>query len=96
MRSRTVLSLIQLSESIGSRRLAKVSSQEQIKRSAWSLSRVAGGGFNLGVLRAACYWAIREYIISGALTDAPREFPRSSRDIIAETSWTSSPLQTAI
>lgn len=48
MRSRTVLSLVQLSNSIGSRRLAKAISQEQIKRSAWSLSHVAGGGLILG------------------------------------------------
>lgn len=64
MRSRTVLSLIQLSKSIGSRRLAKIISQEQIKRGAWSLSRFAGGGSGLGYCELGVI--LREYIISGS------------------------------
>lgn len=76
MRNYTVLSLIQLSKSIGNQGLAKAIPQERIKTTCMVLSRVAGGRSILGYCELRIIWLSDNIINSGPqpLTDVSREY----------------------
>lgn len=93
MRNYTVLSLIQLSKSIGNQGLAKAIPQERIKTTCMVLSRVAGGRSILGYCELRIIWLSDNIISSGPqpLTDVSREYLRVFGDNVSRTSWASSP-----